>query len=50
MLLWNNEINMRVLGFSDHFIDSKIGAIGDDFHWRFIGFYGHSAMEDCPLS
>lgn len=39
-LLWKNESEVDIRGFSKHHIDAEIRLDADDNKWRFTGFYG----------
>ena len=40
-LLWSSDTNLEIKSYSDHQIDAVITKSGNDFLWRFTGFYGH---------
>ncbi|BFG30754.1 hypothetical protein CerSpe_170280 [Prunus speciosa] len=45
-LLWNNDTELFIKSFSDHFIDAEVGSIGVAGRWRLTGFYGFPATAD----
>ncbi|KAM2331943.1 hypothetical protein ACFX1X_022562 [Malus domestica] len=40
-LLWNDNIDLRIISSSHHHINAEIGGIWDPAHWCLIRFYGH---------
>lgn len=39
-LLWRKDIDLNILSYSQHNIDSEVTFPGETSKWRFIGFYG----------
>lgn len=41
-LLWNKEVDVKLLSFSHNHIDVQQNEVAENNLWRFTGFYGHS--------
>ena len=40
-MLWKEELNLHIRGYSKNYIDAIITKSSSGFKWRIIGFYGH---------
>lgn len=49
-LLWNEELEIELLSYSQNHIDVKVKDIAEDKSWRFTRFYGNPKEEKKALS
>jgi exonuclease III len=40
-MLWNNNVNINIIGFNDNMIDCYMEGDNNDNNWRAIGIYGY---------
>lgn len=45
-LLWNEEVTVSIKSYTSHHIDVEIELSGEDFCWRFTGFYGWPRKDE----